>query len=81
MTTITWIPRARAAAIAAIVRGRSECVLADQGPVEVAGEGPDVAREVVREDQPEVAWTTYAATSAICCSVSWPLKEGIGAFP
>ncbi|HVN60917.1 MAG TPA: hypothetical protein VMT59_06620 [Gaiellaceae bacterium] len=33
-------------------------VLADQGAVEVAGEGLDVAGEVFGEDQPEVAWTT-----------------------
>ena len=33
-------------------------VLADQGAVEVGGERPDAAREVGREDQPCVAWTT-----------------------
>jgi hypothetical protein len=33
-------------------------VLADQRAVEVAGEGLDAPGEVVREDQPPVAWTT-----------------------
>ena len=56
-------------------------VLADQRPVEVAGERLDAAREVRREDQPLVAWTTYAATSWICCGVSWPANAGIGDLP
>jgi hypothetical protein len=33
-------------------------VLGDQGPVEVRRDQGDVAREVVRERQPEVAWWT-----------------------
>jgi hypothetical protein len=33
-------------------------VLADQGAVEIGGEGLDARREVGREDQPCVAWTT-----------------------
>ena len=45
-------------------------VLGDERPVEVAREDLDVEREVVGEDQPEVDSTTYAVTSAICCSES-----------
>ena len=58
----------------------------DERPVEVRREGLDLAREVVREldrsyGVPPVAVTTYDATSAICCAVSWPLNDGIGDFP
>src|SRR5262249_40764567 len=57
-------------------------VLADQRPVEVGGERLDPGREVRGEDQPPlVAWTTYAATSAICFGLSWPEKDGIGGLP
>ena len=45
-------------------------IFGDQRPIEVARDDLDVAREVVGEDQPEVDSTTYAVTSAICCSVS-----------
>jgi hypothetical protein len=48
-------------------------VLADQRPVEVAGEGGRAGREPGRKAQPPcVDWYTKAATSAICCSLSEP---------
>ena len=43
-----------------------QAVTADEGAVEVAGERLDIARKRRGKDQPPVAWTTYAATSAIC---------------
>ena len=46
------MPAARAAPIAARVRGPELRVLPDQRTVEVAGERPHVPREVVGEDQP-----------------------------
>jgi hypothetical protein len=55
-------------------------VRADQGAVEVARDRGDVAREAVGEDQ-LVDSTTYAATSAICCSLSWSPKAGIAPAP
>ena len=45
-------------------------VATDERAVEVAGEGLDAGREGGWEDQPPVACVTYAATSAICWSVS-----------
>ena len=86
VTTITWTPAARAAAIAAAVRGRSSASSAIERPVEIGRERPDVAREGGREldrryGVPPVALTTYDATSAICCGVSCPLNDGIGDFP
>ena len=57
-------------------------VAPDQGAVEIAGERPHVRREGGREDQlPPVACTTYAATSAICWSVSCPANGGIAPIP
>ena len=58
----------------------------DERPVEVGRERLDLAREVVREldrsyGVPPVALTTYDATSAICCVVSWPLNDGIAFLP
>jgi hypothetical protein len=51
-------------------------VLPDEGAVEVAGDGGDVPREAVGEDQC-VDWKTYSATSAICFSLSWSPNEGM----
>jgi hypothetical protein len=70
-------------------RARAEDgVLGDQRAVEIRRDERDVvgkaAREVEREleDQPPcVDANTYAATSAICCSLSWFLKEGMTPIP
>jgi hypothetical protein len=60
-------------------------VLRDQRPVEIDRERGDVRRKAVRKLQrygvPPVAVTTYAATSAICWSLSWPLNDGIAPLP
>ena len=59
-------------------------VLGDQRPVEVDGERGDMARECVGKlygGVPPVAFTTYAATSAICWSDNWPLNDGIWPLP
>jgi hypothetical protein len=54
-------------------------VLPDERAVEVARDDGDLAREAGWQEQaqPLRALTTYAATSAICCSLSEPLKGGI----
>ena len=50
--------------------------------VEIGRDDVDVAREVVRErDQPDVALTTYAETSAICSVVSAPLNDALVPLP
>jgi hypothetical protein len=61
-------------------------VLGDQRPVEVEREGGAAPRELRREDDrygavPPVESTTKAATSAICCVVSFFEKDGIDAPP
>jgi hypothetical protein len=61
-------------------------VLGDQRAVEVEGEGVDSTREVRRElygygAWPPVEFTTYAATSAICCVLSCVLNEGMPGPP
>ena len=72
----------RAAAIAARVRGRSSASL----PISVRSRSQANASmsrgKSAREDQPVGRpATTYAATSAICCGVSWPLNDGITPLP
>ena len=57
---------------------------ADQGAVEVDRERGDVAREARRQldyGVPPVDFTTYAATSAICCAVSLPPNDGMTPLP
>jgi hypothetical protein len=50
--------------------------------VEVGRDDRDVARELGRKvDQPPVAWTMYAVTSAICLSLSVPLNGGMPPLP
>lgn len=56
-------------------------VLGDKRAVEVGRERLDLGGEVRREDQPFVAWETYAATSAICFGESWPLNDGMTPLP
>ncbi len=63
-----------------------QCVCGDEGAVEIGRERLDLAREARRElDQgygvPPVAFTTYAATLAICWVVSWLLNDGIAFLP
>ena len=64
-------------------RGRprpQHAVLPRQRPVEVARDRGDVAREAVRERQ-RVDSETYAATSAISCSLRLSANEGIAPWP
>ena len=77
----------RARARECVTRARAQnAVLGDQRPVEIEREGGDASREARRELErygavPPVDFTTYAATSAICCVLSCDLNEGIWAPP
>ena len=71
VTMTTWIPASPAAAQRRARARAEDAVLADQRAVEVARDRGDVARKSVGEAQAGVA-ETYAATSAIACSLSCP---------
>ena len=88
VTTITCVPVARDACDRrARVRAQHR-VLGDKRAVEIDRERGDVLREAGRKLEqcgyggvPPVDFTTNAATSAICWSVSWPLNDGITPLP
>jgi hypothetical protein len=60
-----------------------DSVLGDQRPVEIEREGGDAGRERGWKLYGVfwVDWTTYAATSAICCVLSFDLNAGMAPPP
>ena len=81
VTSRTWMPAARAASIAAIVRGRRTPSSAISVRSRSHANASTRRGKSAGRISPTCDSTTYAATSAISCSLSWSLNAGIAPWP